>query len=195
MKLNYIILVVILGVTWPVFSFAQEKAPSKPNVWDRMYVGGNLGLQFGDITDIEVSPHVGYYIYPRWSMGIGGTYEYYKSKAYLNIYAPNMNTHIYGWNIFTELALIPDLGKLIRVGSNVSINGYMEYERLSLEKQYFEIPYNSTGRFWIDNFMVGGGLKEAVGRRSNIYFLILWNLNETINSLYSNPVFKFGFNF
>lgn len=174
--------------------FAQPK-PEKKRLWDRMYVGGNFGLQFGTITDIEVSPHVGYYIYPRWSAGVGITYEYYKRKQSL-YYPYSIDTHIYGYNLFTQLALIQDLGRTFGIGNGISIIGQAEYERLSLERRYFERTTALTsGRFWLDSFLVGGGIKQAVGRRSSVYLLVMWNLNETVNSPYSNPIFKFGFDF
>lgn len=180
------------------FSLAiMAQYPKKKNetLWDRMYVGGNIGLQFGTITDIEVSPHVGYYIYPRWSAGVGITYEYYKRKAtYYNPF--KIDTHIYGFNLFTRLALIKDMGQTFGIGNGISIIGQAEYERLSLERKYFELTSMATeGRFWLDSFLVGGGIKQAIGRRSSVYMLVMWNLNETINSPYSNPIFKFGFDF
>jgi hypothetical protein len=160
-----------------------------------MYVGGNVGFQFGTITDIEVSPHVGYYIYPRWSAGVGITYEYYNRKS--TYYNPlKIDTHIYGYNLFTRLALIQDMGQTFGIGNGISIIGQAEYERLSLERKYFELTsLANEGRFWLDSFLVGGGIKQAIGRRSSVYMLVMWNLNETINSPYSNPIFKFGFDF
>lgn len=193
MKTNKLYIILIFSLL-SASIFAQPK-PEKKSVWERMYVGGNFGLQFGTITDIEVSPHVGYYIYPRWSAGVGITYEYYKRKQ--SIYYPySIDTHIYGYNFFTQLALIQDLGRTFGIGNGISIIGQAEYERLSLERKYFERTTSLTeGRFWLDSFLVGGGIKQAVGRRSSIYLLIMWNLNETVNSPYSNPIFKFGFDF
>lgn len=194
MTYNNISIIILLYLFLGTTLTAQPKKEEK-KLWDRMYVGGNIGLQFGTITDVEVSPHVGYYIYPRWSAGIGINYEYYNRKS--SIYYPYaIDTHIYGYNIFTRLALIQDLGKTFGIGNGISIIGQAEYERLSLERKYFERTSSlDEGRFWLDSFLVGGGIKQAIGKRSSIYLLIMWNLNETINSPYSNPIFKFGFDF
>ncbi len=199
MKINNIYFTIFLSLIFSATVLAQQPKKEKPKLWDRMYVGGNVGLQFGTITDIEVSPHVGYYIYPRWSAGVGITYEYYNKKTTYNYYgfpvAP-IETHIYGFNLFTRLALIKDMGATFGIGNGISIIGQAEYEQLSLERKHFEYPnYPPDGRFWIESFLVGGGIKQAIGRRSSIYMLIMWNLNETTNSPYSNPIFKIGFDF
>lgn len=193
MKIKNIAIIII--ITLCTLSVQAQQKKDKKKLWDRMYVGGNLGLQFGTVTDIEVSPHVGYHITPWLSTGAGISYEYYNRRA--NIYYPySIDTHIYGYSIFTRLALIRDLGTLFGVGNGISIIGQAEYERLSLERKYFERTSLSTdGRFWLDSFLVGGGIKQAVGRRSSVYLLVMWNLNETVNSPYTNPIFKFGFDF
>lgn len=198
MKTKNILFLLFIQIFLSQTLFSQFVKEKKPSVWDRIYFGGNLGLQFGDITDIEVSPHVGYYIYPRWAVGAGFSYEYYKEKYYYTPYGmvkSNRETNIYGWNLFTELNLIPDIGKIFGRENGISLLSHVEFEQLSLDRQYFEYPYTATGRYWMESFLVGGGIKQALGRRSNIYLLLLWNLNETVNSPYSNPIFKFGFNF
>jgi len=194
MKQKYITIAILLSWIASASLVAQPKKEEK-KLWDRMYVGGNLGLQFGTITDIEVSPHVGYYIYPRWSAGIGITYEYYKQKG--TLYNPySRNTHIYGYNFFTRLALIQDMGQTFGIGNGISLIGEAEYERLSLSNVFKRSGTPSeNGRFWLDSFLVGGGIKQAMSRRSSIYILVMWNLNETIDSPYSNPILKFGFDF
>lgn len=107
-----------------------------------------------------------------------------------------IETHIYGYNFFTRLAVIQDMGKTFGIGNGISVIGQAEYEQLSLERKHFDVlGLYQDGRFWLDSFLVGGGIKQAIGRRSSIYMLMMWNLNETTNSPYSNPIFKIGFDF
>ena len=42
----------------------------------RLVVGGGIGLGFGDITSISVSPMVGYRITDNFSAGVGFGYQY-----------------------------------------------------------------------------------------------------------------------
>jgi hypothetical protein len=71
-----------------------------------------------------------------------------------------------------------------------------EYELLSLEREYFDLTNPSAdGRFNLNSILVGGGIYQPIGRRSGFLITVLWNLNETYNSIYSNPVIRIGFNF
>ena len=58
---------------------AQDEEELRPI--DRIFFGGNFGMQFGTITNIEVSPLVGYHITPRLSAGVGTRFEYFKDKV------------------------------------------------------------------------------------------------------------------
>ena len=50
------------------------------------------------------------------------------------------------------------------------------------------------GRYTAHMILVGGGFSQRIGLYSSVSFMVLWNLNETYTSPYSNPVFRIGFN-
>ena len=76
-----------------------------PPIRDRIFFGGNFGLQLGTYTNIEVSPLVGLWLLPRLSVAAGPTYQYYKD--------PYGNTDLWGLRAFTRITLIQDLNKLM----------------------------------------------------------------------------------
>jgi hypothetical protein len=166
----------------------------KPPLRDRIFFGGNIGLQFGTITNIEVSPLAGIYLTPRLAMGPGIKYEYYKSNY--PGFVP-FETHIYGGAVFARYMVIRDLSEAIGLGLNMGIFGHTEYEMLSLERKYFEVgaPLQAEGRFNLHSILIGGGIYQSIGRRAGFLIMILWNLNETASSPYSNPILRIGFNF
>jgi hypothetical protein len=176
----------------PVTLFAQQmEEEEKIRPIDRLFFGGNFGMQFGTITSIEISPLAGYYITPKLSAGAGIRFEYFKDKGY---YAP-YETTIYGGDIFTRYIIISNLGEGLNIGLNTGIFAQIEYEALSLEKMYFEPPYTQDGRFIVHSVLVGGGIIQPLGSRSAFLFSILYNLNETSRSPYSNPIIRVGFTF
>ena len=150
-------------------------------------------MHVGSITDLELGPLVGYHVLPRLSLAAGIKYEYYRDKRY----RPVIETHIYGLRTYVRYMILPDIGKMIPLNINLGIYLHGEYEGLSLDREIFD--YTSTnpapGRFWLSSILIGGGLRQPIGPRSSMNFSVLYNLNETANSIYSNPVFRVGFTF
>jgi hypothetical protein len=163
--------------------FSQRESVS---LRDRIYFGGNIGLTFGDITQIEIAPYVGYRFTPRFSAGIGGSYNFYKSSQNHVSY----ETSIYGGNLFTKYTLFRDFPS-----KGMSIFTHAEYEVLSLDEKYFKEPFTGNGRFLMHSFLVGGGLRQYIGGRASVEIIVLYNLNQAIFSPYQNPVIRIGFNF
>lgn len=158
----------------------------------RFFFGGNFGLQFGSITNIEVSPVAGYRILPWFSVAAGPKYQLY-GENYATI---KYTTHIYGGRAFVRAMLIRDIDEFIPIGFHGGLFAHAEYEVLNLERQYFDFSA-SDGRFWLKSFLVGGGISQPLSDRASANIMLLWNLNETTNalSLYRNPVLRFGINF
>lgn len=185
-------LFILIMVTLPVFALtAQTDDEEEFRPIDRLFFGGNFSLMFGYITNVEVSPVVGYYITPRLAAGTGIKFEYYKDKGY---YYPYQTT-IYGGSVFSRYIIIKNLGEGMNLGLNTGIYSQVEYEILSLEKEYFEPPYSEDGRFLVHSVLVGGGIIQPIGRRSAFLVTVLYNLNESVRSPYNNPIIRVGFTF
>jgi hypothetical protein len=43
-----------------------------------------------------------------------------------------------------------------------------------------------------NSIFVGGGYRQPIGNRVSMDLLILFNLNDSYNSPYSNPIFRLG---
>ena len=165
---------------------------------DRLFFGGSFGLMIGSLTDIEISPIVGYYITPRWSAGIGVTYEYYNNKYHwidLRTRIPErFETHIWGGRLFTNYVIVNNVNDWIPLGLNFRIFAHVEYEGLSYEKKFLD--YYATGREILNSFLVGGGLRFPMGKRSSMNLTLLWNLNSNLYEYYGNgPIIRLSFNF
>ncbi len=150
---------------------AKEKSESTGKFdWKRVTLGGGLGATFGDLTYFEISPTAGYYLTDNILSGIGATYIYYSDN--INLY----KTNIYGGTVFTEY-LFKDLPILAHAETNL-MNYY------SWNKQ---ARINAVGVF------LGGGLKQQLGDgHSYLSILLLWDINETKDSFYPNPIIRGG---
>jgi hypothetical protein len=183
---------ILFFTTFILASFASNAQRSgndeEPSRW---FVGGNIGLQFGYVTLIDVSPIIGYNISDRFAVGTGLTYKYYRIRNYF--YDPYLNSyrhfrsHIYGGPVFSRFYI------------SRQIFAHAEYEFLRFRNEVY--VQNTAGQSYdrhyqninVHSMFVGGGYRQYFSRGSAFEIMLLWNLNETPNSPYNNPVIRMGF--
>ena len=152
----------------------QTTDPATPIIplKDKIFFGGNFGLQFGTMSIIEASPLIGYKITDKLAVGVGITYIYYRLKMDNSIFS----TNVYGGRIFARYYILEN------------IFAHAEYEVLNLER--YDMVTNRTN---VESLFVGGGYRMKVGERSYFSIMALWNLKDNYYSPYSNPVIRAGF--
>jgi hypothetical protein len=161
----------------PLHLSAQEEEPDVRDMStrERIFVGGFIGMQFGTITSVNVSPIVGYRITNRLSAGIGGTYQYHNDRSF----GQSFTTSIYGGGLFARF----------RVVDQVFLHA--EYERLSLESFRFGGEVERA-RFWEDNYFLGVGYRLRLGERVFFNIIVLYNFNQDSQAYFQNPILRFG---
>ena len=173
----------ILLLVWCIICFRSygqdstmiRKNPLKKNFWEKVYVGGNVGFQFGTVTFAEVSPLVGYQFTEKITAGIGVTYQYYRYKD--RFY--ELTTNVYGARVFGRYFFTSYLF------------GHVEYEYLNLEA----FDFYPTRRVDVESVLVGGGYFQRFGMgNSGIYLMLLYNLTESAYTPYTNPILRIGVN-
>ena len=192
------LLVVVVSLA-PQDLFAQKakkekRQREKPEITKRVYFGGYLGMQFGTVTDIILSPMVGYRFTPRLNAGVGFTYEYYQD----NTWTPKYSTSLYGPRVFARYLLIASFSNVLPVDYNGGIFLHTEYETLNMDRNYFgnvnPVP-GEGGRFWMHSWLVGGGLRQPISRTASVNFLLLFYIGDDSYTPYSNPLFRIEFSF
>lgn len=172
-KLLFFLVVFCLTLNLKSQNFANDYG-------EKLYIGGSFGLQFGSITNLSVDPHFGHYIFPKLSLGVGFKYQYYREKHSFLEYTIN----IYGGRLF---ARYEPFEKLF---------AQAEVEMLVYKTDMFSSVRNME-TIWSDGLLVGVGYRESLSTSSsdNAYIMLLYNLNHTIYTPYSNPVLRIGFEF
>jgi hypothetical protein len=154
----------------------------------KLYLSPEFGLIIGTTTRIEVSPAVGYYVSDRFSIAGGFRYEYYKQS---DNYYGKYETNIYGPRAFARYSLIKNIGNLLPVQSNIEILAHVEFEALSLSNKYFGNNLsNEVGRFWYSTVLIGGGISQSASQRIKLNAIILWDVDTSLRSPYTNPIFR-----
>ena len=160
-------------------TFAQREiySDSVP-LKDRLYYGGNLGLQFGTVTLIDVSPLVGVMVTPRLSGGVGTTFQYYNDKRFAGAEGT-----AYGGRVFGRYNVVPN------------IFAQVEYE--SINWNAYDIQLAKYKRRWSNALFVGAGYFAPMGSRGGANFTFLYNLlHDNRKSYYAEPyVIRAGFVF
>lgn len=184
--LHYSVFALLLLVSCFSEVSGQKSREEPPPFRERLFFGGNFGLQFGTITDIQVSPVVGLWVLPRLAVAVGPDYRFYKYRY--------ERTNIYGGKGYVQFVVIKDINSFLPIGSNTGIFLHIEDELLSLESAFWKDPLLS-GRFYINTVLAGGGISQQMGRRSSLNIMVLWALNDSGYGVYSNPEIRVSFNF
>lgn len=164
--------------------------PARPdNFWRRVSVGGWMSLQFGNITAISVSPEVKVRAFNAFYPGFGLVYQYTLFKDWYIDPSTNqtydLSSNIIGARVFLRYYLA---GILDNWAKNFFAHTEYEYLNYVWKSEKFEDEVVE-----INSIFVGAGYKQPVSERTFFDFLILFNLNDTPNSPYTNPIFRFGF--
>jgi hypothetical protein len=184
-------LVICILLTKTVYISAQVKKDSiynkvkpKSGKWDKFVFGGYLGLSVGNETMIYISPNVGYYITQRILTGVGLTYEYDNQK--------HTSSNMFGGRIYNEYIFLDNIGAKMRIKSNFAIYSHIEYEVLSLDRDFSTLA--KTNRFLLHEILIGGGVKQIVGKSSSVNVTILYNIIQDKRSPDSFPIIlRIGF--
>jgi hypothetical protein len=175
-KLVYFFLLGLFLLTTSVFAQRMIDEGGSPPLKERLFYGGNLGMSFGTITFIDVSPLVGVMVTNRLSGGVGATYQYFNDRRFIG-----GNSSLYGGRIFSRYNVFPN------------VFAHAEYENLN-----FDLYNPNSDRFersWVPGFLIGGGYFTPFGQRGGANFTFLYNLLYDVRrSPYNEPfVIRFGF--
>jgi hypothetical protein len=181
------IFILLLLFTCSSVIYSQKVKEEVPPLRERMFFGGSFGLQFGSITDIQVSPVVGLWLLPRLAVALGPDYRFYKDHY--------NTTNIYGGKGYVQFVVIKNINSFIPLGSNTGIFLHCEDDLLSLESSFWKYPPYKSDRFYINTILAGGGISQQIGRRSSLNFIVLWALNDSGYGVYGNPEIRVSFTF
>lgn len=155
-----------------------EPLPPRPPLRDRFFFGGGVGLAFGDVDYVEVSPLVGFRVTPRLDAGLSLMYRWRSDDRY----EPNLDTSDYGGTLFGRFRIVP--------------NVFLEADFESVNWEYVRSDL-STDRETTTSFLAGGGYYQPLGGRAGLSVSVLYNFSYDEDDPfepYGSPyVFRVGF--
>ncbi len=152
----------------------KKKPKNETPFIERLFWGGNIAAWAGNPTYVDLSPLIGYKVTEKFSLGVGVIYNYYSYKY--NNY--KYTSTFYGGRITARYFIMENV--FVQAG----------YDRINRDNPY---SYKPNARVWIENYLVGGGLRYPVSDNIFCVATALWNLNDTPLSPYRNPIIQIGF--
>jgi len=184
----------------------SSRSKNPDSFWRRLSLGGQIGFQFGTVTGIVISPDIKIRTVDQLFVGIRLMYQYYRYRdyywnyqtkefidysanvfgggAYLRYYLRSLFSNFFG-NFFAHVEYEYLFYTLPLVQCDKSAGGYIVDPY-----GYYYIP----GKEYVDinSFFVGGGYSQPISNRAFLDFMILFNLNDSYNSPYTNPIIRLG---
>jgi hypothetical protein len=178
----------------------DSKKRQEPKGFDlqRLIVGGGIGLGFGEVTNISVSPIVGYRITDNLSAGIGLGFQYFRVKDQFYVY--NQATQDHEYYPLKSTFFYPSVWARYIVYRNFFVHLEGEYDMQSFtayenattvngDPVKYKLKYNSPAA------LVGAGLRQPISDRASLVIIALYDVLQHEYSPYRNRIdFRIGFN-
>ncbi len=154
----------------------------------RLMIGGSLGLVFGDYTNINISPLIGYRFSDMFAAGININAQYASEKdRFVNGDIKYQYTVFGGgvWGRFYPLDMI-------------FLHAQPEYNHISekLTDETFNPKQVIKTSYGVSSLLLGGGYSQPIGEGySSFYIMVLYDVLQNTRSPYQNrPQVQVGFN-
>lgn len=139
-----------------------------------VFYGGTIGLGFGEVNYVELSPLVGRQVTPE--LAIGGSLIYRHRSD--DRYRQKLTTDDYGASVFGRYRLTP------------IFYAQAEYEYLNYE--YYRLDLTKDDDI-ANSVFVGGGVISPLGGAVSLHATALYNVLHDEESPYASPwVIRFG---
>jgi hypothetical protein len=187
-----ILFVALCAIT--IFAFAQDEEPDEKKEKgfqkEKLFVGGNFGLTFGNYTLINVSPQIGYRFSDFFAAGVGINLQYVSWKdEYSNGDNSKTSQTVTGLNVFGRIYPIKNFMIQVQPEENY-LFGKQKYYQASTQTTF----KNNTDAKIVPSLLLGGGLVIPSGRGAFITS-VFYDVLQKDNSPYGNrPIVNFTYN-
>lgn len=159
---------------------------------DKLVFGGGIGLSLGPVTNISVSPIIGYRFTDNFSAGIGFGYQYLKVKQWSQLYDEAVKDYI--WKPLTANIYSPSIWARHIIWNNIF--GHAEYQHNFYTGKEYVTDYSvfpnqivqQKTNFEISSLWLGIGIKQPISDNVSFIALILYDVLPDSRKLTSNRI-------
>lgn len=171
--------------------FAQEENQDEEKGFrkDKLFVGGNFGLSFGNYTFINVSPQIGYRFTDHFAAGTGINFQYVSLKEkYTNgDLFRKASQGVVGLNVFGRVYPIRQFMLQAQPEANYIFGKEIYYD--SDPRQEYKLDTRI-----VPSLLLGGGLVLPAGRGATIISVFYDVLQKEGAPYGRRPIVNFTFN-
>jgi hypothetical protein len=173
----------------------------------RLIFGGGLGLSFGEVTAVALTPTIGYRITDHFAAGVGLGFQYYNAKDFFQVYSYSVQDYV-SFPLKSTF-VYPSVWARYVVFRNIFVQAEAEYDI-----QHFKVytqdsdpnsptlgePISSTLNYKSPALLLGAGLRQPISDRSSFVIMAMYDVIQDPYSPYLNHDniphidFRFGFN-
>lgn len=165
----------------------EEQLPQKGFQKEKLFVGGNFGLSFGNYTLINISPQLGYRFTDFFAAGIGINAQYVSVRGFDSWGEYKSVSGVTGLNIFGRVYPVPQFMLQLQPEANYIFGKDIYYEPTRVE-------YKNDAMI-VPSLLAGGGAVLPAGRGAMI-LSVFYDVVQHRNSPYGRrPIFNIGYNF
>ncbi|MEN8225712.1 MAG: hypothetical protein ABFS05_10175 [Bacteroidota bacterium] len=181
-----LLLILLIGFTFPSFGQFGQPAQQKKDEFKmqkRFYIGGGLGFGMSSYsTNLMVAPLIGYRLTPDIDIGTRFIYTYNRYDE--SYYGVKFSTNNFGAGVFARYYLFFFNDLFL----------HAEFEELNYDK-FISVNANNEvekERAWVSSLFLGGGYRQWISNNAFVGMTILFNLLDTYDSPYVNPILRVG---
>lgn len=182
----------------PISQYRREQKKKQEGFQtSRIVFGGGMGLGIGTVTNISISPIVGYRITDKFTAGIGMGYQYLRIKDYYPVADPNTGAAIY--KPLVAQVYSPSVWARYSIWRNIFAHVEYEHDFMSFRK-YVNNTFKNTIESITDHadvpcLLVGAGARWPISDRVSFIMLALYDVIQDKQSpYYGNIALRFGVN-
>ena len=159
----------------------------------KVIFGGGIGLSFGTVTYLAISPVIGYRVLPNLAVGVQLSYQYYRQRDYFGKDLP------YSSSLFA-----PAIWTRLKVYKSFFVQAQPELDFQSQSVYAYDNDPNSPtvnqvirfkDRVTTPALLIGAGIAQRVTDNSSVVFMVLYDVIQDQYSPYKGRVdFRIGFN-
>lgn len=146
----------------------------------RLILGGSLGLSFGDYTNINISPLVGYRISQTFAAGVAINAQYGSERfRYFDGNTSQRNQYsIFGGGVWGRVYPLDFLFIHIQPEANF----------VSLKSTYYDTDPKTVIKdsYGVPSLLMGGGYTQPIGDRAAFSIMALYDVLQDDKSPYQN---------